>query len=353
MKQKIKIAIALSGGIDSFVSGFLLKQKFDNVFGIHFKTGYENKEPDLKKIENQLGFKVFIVDLSKEFDEKIIKYFTTTYIQGKTPNPCIICNKEIKFKALMLAAQKLKADYLATGHYATVINKISFPDKNINRAWLEKGKDSLKDQSYFLSLLSSKQLEKIIFPLSDMNKNQVIEFAKKNNLTALSKKESQDICFVENNDFASFVDKKLLIKHEKGKIIDNKGKPIGYHNGLYKFTIGQRKGINCPSQKPYYVKQIDIKNNILRVCFKNELTNHTLKLDNINWNYEKPKKDIRVMAKIRYQHKEAKAVLSFDSYSDKKKRGVLVFDKPQYAITPGQIAAFYKEERVLGAGIIV
>jgi tRNA-specific 2-thiouridylase len=345
-KNKV-VAVALSGGIDSLVSGYLLKNQYKNIFGIHFINGYENQNPDFSIIEKQLGFPVFCIDLSKEFEQKIVHYFIDTYINGKTPNPCVRCNKEIKFGNLLDHALKMGADYLATGHYARIITQ----DNNF---YLEKGNDPLKDQTYFLAMLSEKQLSKIIFPLSEMTKNDVKKFAASNNLHALSKKESQDICFINDNDFAQFIQKKCDVTPKTGDIKDIDNNIVGRHQGLHKFTIGQRRGINCPAKEPYYVQHIDMKNNILKVCFKKNLLKSTLNFSYITWNESNnlqlsdEKMVIKdIITKIRYSHKGALSTLSLNKTS-----GELVFDEPQNAITPGQAAVFYKGSRVLGAGII-
>ena len=203
-------------------------------------------------------------------------------------------------------------------------------------------------------MLSEKQLKKIIFPLSDMTKNNVKRFAASNNLNALSKKESQDICFIHDNDFAQFIQKRQNITPKPGDIKEIDNKIVGQHQGLHKFTIGQRRGINCPAKEPYYVQSIDMKNNILKVCFKKDLLKRTLSYSDIAWNgsnnlqLSDEKTVIKnVMTKIRYSHKGALSTLSLNKTS-----GELVFDEPQNAITPGQAAVFYKGSRVLGAGII-
>ena len=345
-KNKV-VAVALSGGIDSLVSGYLLKSQYKNIFGIHFTNGYEKESFDLSSIEKQLDFPVVSVDLSKEFEQKIVHYFISTYVNGKTPNPCVRCNKEIKFGSLMNHAVKMGADYLATGHYARIVTR----DNNF---YLEKGKDPLKDQAYFLAMLSEKQMEKILFPLAQMTKNEVKKFAASNNLHALSKKESQDICFIHDNDFVQFIQKKHNFTPEAGDIKDLDNKIVGRHQGLHKFTIGQRRGINCPAKEPYYVQHIDMKNNILKVCFKKELLKRELSFSDIAWNGSNnvqlsDKKTVikNIMTKIRYGHRGALSTLSLNKTS-----GELVFDEPQNAITPGQAAVFYKGTRVLGAGII-
>jgi len=346
MKNPI-IAVALSGGVDSLVSGYLLKLKYKNIFGIHFTTGYEKEPLDILLLEKQLGFPVTSIDLSKNFEKKVIQYFIETYLEGKTPNPCVVCNKEIKFGELLKYAQKMGADYLATGHYATIINPISFPDKTISHCYLEKGSDPLKDQSYFLSFLSGEQLEKIIFPLAGMTKKEVKQLAEIKNLKPIHHSESQDICFIHDNNFPRFILQKQKISHQSGDIIDHKGKIVGRHNGLYKYTIGQRRGIDCPAKEPYYVKQIDVKNNILKVCFKKDLSSKTFRIAQINWNFSDWKIIPDIMTKIRYSHKGALSTLTLNDSC-----GEVVFNEPQNAITPGQAAVFYQGDRVLGAGII-
>lgn len=346
MKNPV-IAVALSGGVDSLVSGYLLKLKYKNVFGLHFTTGYEKEPLDILVLEKQLGFPVTSIDLSENFEKKIIQYFVETYLEGKTPNPCVICNKEIKFGDLLKHAQNMGADFLATGHYATIINPISFPDKNISHCYLAKGSDPLKDQSYFLSFLSEEQLGKIIFPLAGMTKKDVKQFAGSKNLMPIHHSESQDICFIHDNNFSRFILQKQNISPQSGNIVDQKGKVVGRHNGLYKYTIGQRRGIDCPAKEPYYVKQIDVKNNILMVCFRKDIYRKTFKISQINWNFSDHKIIHDIMTKIRYSHKGALSTLTLTESC-----GKVVFNEPQNAITPGQVAVFYNNARVLGAGII-
>lgn len=370
MKNPV-VAVALSGGVDSLVSGYFLKQKYKQVFGIHFTTGYEKEPADLLLLETQLGFPVTGIDLSKSFEKKVVQYFIHTYLQGKTPNPCIICNKEIKFGELLRHAEKMGADFLATGHYASIVNKISFPCKKISHAYLEKGLDPLKDQSYFLSMLSGDQLEKIIFPLAGMKKKDVKDFARSKHIAPLHPSESQDICFIHDNNFSSFIIEKQMMVPQHGNIVDVDGKIVGQHKGLHKFTIGQRRGIDCPAKEPYYVKKLDVKNNTLHVCFKQDLSQKKCIIDHINWNFTDLKIIPDIMTKIRYSHKGAKSTLTLTesvkkmeifpekssndkvgSVFKKKLTGEVIFDEPQNAITPGQAAVFYKDSRVLGAGII-
>lgn len=345
MKNSV-VAVALSGGVDSLVSGFLLKQRCKHIFGLHFTTGYEKEPVDIISLEKQLGFPVTSVDFSQIFEKKVVHYFTQTYLSGKTPNPCVICNKEIKFGRLLDHALGMGADFLATGHYATIVNPVSFPDKKINRCYLEKGKDPLKDQSYFLSMLPSHRLEKIIFPLAGMTKKEVKRFAASKQIAPTQTAESQDICFIHEN-FPDFISKKQGRLPQQGDIINMDGNIVGRHNGLEQFTIGQRRGINCPASEPYYVKKIDVKNNRLQVCFKKDLSGKHLSIAQINWNYTHQHSFPDIITKIRYAHKGAPSTLTLND-----NRGEVVFNEPQNAITPGQTAVFYKNDRVLGAGII-
>ena len=365
-KSKIKnsvIAIALSGGIDSLVAGYLLKQSYKNVFGIHFYTGYEKELPDISMIQDQLGLPISCIDLSSIFEEKVVSQFVQTYLKGKTPNPCIICNKEIKFGALLSHALSLGADFLATGHYAKIVNRISSsPNKLDNsdafsgRSYLKKADDRLKDQSYFLSLLSSSQLERIIFPLAGMTKDEVRAMALSCGISPVHSKESQDICFIHNQSVSEFILEKEQIRPEPGNIIDMEGKIIGQHKGLHRFTIGQRRGINVPAKEPYYVKRLDMENNTLEVCFKNDLATQFFEVERIHWNgelSENTKSNMKaiemqdIVTQIRYNHKGALSGLIMKGDS-----GKVSFHEPQNAVTPGQTAVFYKADRVMGAAFI-
>lgn len=346
MNQPV-IAVALSGGIDSLVSGYLLKQQYKNVFGLHFTTGYEKHVTDVRLLEKQLQFPVTRIDLSQLFEKKVIRYFVGTYLEGKTPNPCMICNKTIKFGALLDHAKAMGADILATGHYAYIHNAITRPGSHCEDVYLCKGEDPLKDQSYFLALLAREQLEHILFPLAKMNKNQVRQFAKEHHIEPLYPSESQDICFIHDNSFPRFILDKIKTTPEHGDIIDNTGKVVGRHKGLHRYTIGQRRGLNCPASEPYYVKKIDVTTNQLEVCFKKDLQQQEFFVADINWNYSDTETINPITAKIRYSHKGALADLMI-----KGSQGKVTFKQPQNAVTPGQAAVFYKDSRVLGAGII-
>ncbi len=339
MKQTI--AIAVSGGIDSLAAAHILKKEHPHSFCIHFTTGYEKHPLDFSVMENQLGIPIKHVDLSTVFETEVVDYFITSYLAGKTPNPCLICNKTIKFGALFRAAQELGADRLATGHYA----RIKKDDKG--NPVLLKGRDSHKDQSYFLSMLSKNQLNKAMFPLGEMTKPQVRQYAAKNNLVPSDKKESQDICFIQEKSFSDFILSKKRLLPGPGDIVTTTGKVIGKHNGLFQFTIGQRRGINCPGPAPFYVKSIDMKENRLIVGFKKELLQKSLVLEEINYITGTITKPEELFVKIRYSHNGALATLTPGSTTVS-----ITFHKPQYAVTPGQGCVLYNEDRVVGAGII-
>lgn len=341
------VAVALSGGVDSLVSGYLLKERFRSVFGIHFTTGYEAHPVETEQLEKQLGFPVKVVDLSLQFEEKVIRYFVRTYLNGRTPNPCMVCNRDIKFGVLMDIACKMGADILSTGHYVTVVNSISSPEKQIDSSWLEKGRDPLKDQSYFLSLVPGERLDKTYFPLAGMNKKNVKNLAREKGLTPLHESESQDICFIHDNNFSAFIRDKEHLDPLPGDIVDPDGRVVGKHDGLHRFTVGQRRGINCPASEPYYVKQIDMQNNRLVVCFKKDLTCSRFETGPVNWNYLDLPPIENMTVKIRYSHREAAASLTLHDNG-----GTVIFETPQNAVTPGQGAVFYKGSRLLGAGMI-
>ncbi len=338
-----KVAIALSGGIDSLVAGYILKQNYPSVFGIHFSTGYEKKDLDLSIIATQLDIEIKCINLASLFEAKIVNYFIDTYLSGQTPNPCILCNKIIKFGALLDAAKSLGADALATGHYVK-------KSKTKGTCTLIKGIDDLKEQSYFLSSLSKKQLENIIFPLGDLTKQEVRNIARIAKLSPIEKKESQDICFLKQESISEFINSKIKTKPIPGNIITQDGKIIGTHNGLHSFTIGQRRGINCPSSEPYYVKKIDINKNNLTVCFKDKMFTERLSVKSLNWIGKELTFPLKVSTKIRYNHKCAQSTIILQ---DNNNIADIIFDEKQFAITPGQTAVFYINNEVIGSGTII
>ncbi|MCF8092160.1 MAG: tRNA 2-thiouridine(34) synthase MnmA [Desulfotignum sp.] len=341
------IAVAVSGGVDSLISAFLLKQQYSRVFGLHFTTGYETRKTDIDQLKDQLKIDIITLDLAASFEQKVVQYFVSTYTRGKTPNPCMICNQKIKFGVLLEQARKLGADYLATGHYATIVNTLTQPGLDISQTRLEKGTDAKKDQSYFLARLSVQQLSRIICPLAGFTKDQVKALAARHHLVPVTAKESQDICFIDHTGFFEFIVRKAGIIAEPGPVVDVNGRQVGSHTGLHAFTVGQRRGINCPASQPYYVRKIDPLTNTLHVCFKQDLAKNEMTVEQMIWHGDKTDTVQEVAAKIRYSHSEALATLS--------RRGTfghVRFSEPQYAVTPGQAAVFYRGRQVLGSAII-
>lgn len=368
--MKSKIAVAISGGVDSLVAAYLLKQKRNsNIIGLHFLTGYEqtkhshpayyelrpvetNKQKSfiveapkyhpIHRIASQLNIPVFLVDCRQIFQKKIIDYFIDDYLSGRTPNPCMICNPAIKFGTILDASKDLGASHLATGHYARV-EKIKH-----NQYRLKKGIDTEKDQSYFLALLTQTQLRVASFPLGDMTKKQVVELARHEGLSPIEPKESQDICFIKNGNYAAFISSQKQFNASSGPITDINGKILGYHNGLHQYTIGQRKGINCPAAEPYYVIQINKKENTLVVGFKKELYKSECILSDVNWIAQIPSSPLKVLTRIRYRHLAVDSILM----PLEKNKAIIRFNKPQPAVAPGQAAVCYFEDEVIAGGFI-
>ncbi|MCP4745771.1 MAG: tRNA 2-thiouridine(34) synthase MnmA [Desulfobacteraceae bacterium] len=355
-----KTAIALSGGIDSLVAAALLKKQGDHIIALHFLTGYEagyNLENTtgpppfeelagvaynkLQPLANMLGAQLHIIDLRAEFKRIVVDYFITTYARGKTPNPCIICNPLIKFDILFNWARSKGASRIATGHYARI-------RKDQAGYHLLRGKDSLKDQSYFLARLTNEQLGNISLPLGGMTKEQTRELATQMQLKPVIAQESQDICFIQGRDYSTFLQNQPDFEFRPGPIEDNSGRVIGRHQGLHRFTIGQRRGINCPAAQPYYVIRLETQRNCLVVGAKQDLLRKTCRICDINWIIAPADAPIFVLVKVRYRHRAVPAkVFPLDN-----RLADVEFNQPQEAVTPGQAAVFYQNDEVLGGGWI-
>ena len=367
-----KVICAISGGLDSSVAAALLKRAGFDVIGVFMKfwsepgkdgiIGASNRccspeaEIRARKVAKILKIPFYIFDFSREFKEKIVDHFLEGYKKGITPNPCVLCNKEIKFGLLLEKALKLDADFLATGHYARKIE-----DKKSKVQKLLMAKDKEKDQSYFLWMLNQKQLKRILFPIGDYTREEVKNLARKFKLPVLKVKKSVELCFIQTTikDFL-----KKYLKEKPGKIVDTKGKVIGQHQGLWFYTIGQRKGIGLPGG-PYYVLDKDIKKNLLIVT-RNEkdLYKKELVAENINWiSGREPQFPLKIKAKIRYLSPLTSAIIEptfshlrkYENVErrEKFKECKVIFEEPQRAITPGQSVVFYKGKEVLGGGIIL
>lgn len=356
-----KVIVAMSGGVDSSAAAALLKRDGFNVIGVFMKFwsepdengDYNNRccsaesEVRARLVAEKINIPFYVFDFKKEFKKKIIDYFLREHKKGRTPNPCVVCNREIKFELLFKKLKSLKADYIATGHYVRLRRKI--PNSTTQRApritnyKLFKAKDKEKDQSYFLWRLNQKLLEKALFPNGNYTKKEIRKLAKKFKLPSADAPESQEVCFIKT---AVNVFLKKRLKTKPGYIV-YKNKIIGKHQGLWFYTMGQRKGINL-ANGPYYVSDKDIKNNVL-VVTKNEknLFKKELTAKNVSWIYKAPELPAKVSAKIRYRHKSVSALIKKSGKNYK-----VEFLGPQKAITPGQSVVFYKGRELLGGGII-
>ncbi|MFH1036546.1 MAG: tRNA 2-thiouridine(34) synthase MnmA [Patescibacteria group bacterium] len=343
-----KIVVAMSGGVDSSVSAALLKKEGFDVTGVFMKLNEfsSDAEKRARRIASILKIPFHVLDLRREFNQKVIRCFLDDYRQGITPNPCVVCNEQIKFGLLLEKASRLKADYIGTGHYA---RKQEIKNSKQGTAYkLLAGKDENKDQSYFLWKLDQERLKHVVFPVGNLKKSEVRKLAKKLKLPVYETPESQEICFIPG-EIGDFLAKHLAYK--KGDIVDTHGKYLGKHDGLYFYTIGQRKGIKV-SNGPFYVVGKDLKKNWLIVS-KNEkdLQKKDARVKDINWILDKvPELPMKVEVKIRYRSKPASAAISKNL---KTAIYNLKFTRPQRAITPGQSAVFYKGDELLGGGVII
>ncbi len=361
-KIKKKVLVALSGGVDSSVAAALLKKQGCEVLGLHVflqqnETAKENYQSACQVAE-KIGLKLETIDLADEFQKIIIDDFVKSYENGLTPNPCIRCNKYFKFGKWLESAEKMGCNYLATGHYARI--KV----KSQSAGWRTKvksyrllnAKDKTKDQSYFLYELGQKELAKVLFPLGELTKKKVKKLAQKWNLPVAQRKESNDVCFLNNLELTEFL--KSKIKAEKGAIIDIQGKVRGEHNGLFCYTLGQRQGIKIGGPGPYYVVRKDFEKNRLIVTNNPQdslLFSSEILVEKINWvSGEEPKLPLKCLATHRYQAKKFPVLV-------KKENGCYLIKtkKPQRAVTPGQSVVlfqpllFSRSAEVLGGGVIV
>ena len=351
-----RVAMAMSGGVDSSVAAVLLKEQGHEVIGLHMKLyhGPENETRpksccsldeaiDARAACHRLNIPFYVLDCQKEFRESVIDYFVEEYSRGNTPNPCVMCNKEIKSNLLLKKVDELDCDYLATGHYA----KIRF-NPLIRRQQLMRPQDLRKDQTYFLHSIPGDDLHRLMFPLADIIKPEVRKIARKLNLSAANKPDSQEICFVPK-DYRNFLKQELNEVPEHGEFISVSGEVLGEHLGLPFYTIGQRRGLGLSDSTPYYVVKIDKVKNRIVLGKEEDLYSKTIFVSRVNWlSISPPKEQLHVTAKLRYSHQGVTA--SVFPESDNKVR--LELDVPERAVTPGQAAVFYQDEILLGGGWI-
>jgi len=353
--MKKRVLVAMSGGVDSSVAAAILKEQGYEVISATMKIwpkefcGMDKERSccslkdieDAKRVSDKLGIKHYVLNFEKVFRKDVIDYFTSEYLKGRTPNPCIICNEKIKFGAFLKKALELECDYIATGHYARI-------EKN-GRYKLKEAVDKSKDQSYVLWTLTQRQLKKVLFPLGELTKNKVRSIARDLGLDIYKKPDSQEICFVPNNDYSSFIKKYCSIKDKEGDIVDISGNVLGKHKGYWNFTIGQRRGLGIAAPRPLYVLEIKPKENVIVAGEAIEVKKKRFTVKDVNWlDSSSLGKVKKAQVKIRYNHKKSPAFLK-DLGS---KRIEIEFKEAQDAITPGQAAVFYDGEYVLGGGWI-
>lgn len=357
--EKIKtVVVGMSGGVDSSVAALLLKKQGFNVIGL-FMNNWEEKDDcgvctatedyaDVRRVCETLKIPYYSVNFAKEYLDRVFSVFLDEYKKGRTPNPDVLCNREIKFGPFLNYAKMLGADYIATGHYCKVENKNG-------KVYLKKAKDKSKDQSYFLNQLNQEQLSSVLFPLSDIEKTEVRKIAQENGLITATKKDSTGVCFIGERNFKNFLENYLPAK--KGEIVDTLGNVVGHHDGVMYYTIGQRRGLNIGGKsggngERWFVLDKDVKNNRLIVSQGEDslLFSSYLIATNFNWIPSRPKiKNLNCFAKFRYRQPDQEVEVELLENNKIK----VVFKSKQRAVTPGQYVVLYdKEENCLGGGVI-
>ena len=350
-----RVVVAMSGGVDSSVAAALLREQGHDVIGLSMQLYDHSGEGgfgscctiddlhDARRVASRLGVPHYILNFEREFQQTVVADFVREYASGRTPLPCTRCNSDVKFSTLVQRAQGLGARQVATGHYAGV-------SQTENGAWqLRRGADPEKDQSYFLFSLTQEQLARAVFPVGQLTKQAVREHARRLGLDVAEKRDSQEICFVPDGDYAAFVASRHPSAVRPGPIVGERGETVGHHAGIHRFTVGQRKGLGVSAPEPLYVLRIDAGTDTVVVGSRKRLDRSTLTASQVNWiSTDPPGNWLHVAAQIRHRHPAASARVRALSPT----RAELVFDTPQVAVTPGQAAVFYDGDVVIGGGWI-
>lgn len=359
--DKNKVVIGMSGGVDSSVAAYLLKKQGYDVIGVTMQIWQSDEAAlnsaedsccslsaveDARRVADKIGIPFYVMNFKEIFKEKVIDYFIAEYGKGRTPNPCIACNRYVKFEELLHRSNKLGAYYVATGHYA----KIEYNEET-GRYIMRKADAQAKDQTYALYNLTQEQLKHTLMPLGEYtDKAEIRKIAKELGLVVADKKESQEICFIDDNDYGKYIDENADYDIKPGNFIDSKGNVLGRHKGITKYTIGQRKGLGIALGKPVYVVEIDTVNNTVMLGDNDEVFGNTLTAYDLNLiSIESIKEPLKIKAKIRYSAREQDATV----YPMEDDMVRVVFDSPVRAITPGQAVVFYDGDVLVGGATIL